>query len=109
MYNGCGFVDDINNRRNQINAKTRSIINILYPHHTQQIVVRPKTTQIDLKSCGVFAIAHATTVLFGHNPANYPLKLGTSQAPQSYDQSTDLRHHLANIIQNQQLELFPST
>lgn len=109
LYNGCGYIDDPSHPQNQINAKTRNIINILYPHHKQRVVVRPRTTQMDLKSCGVFAIAYATTALFGYSPAKYQLKLGNSQAPRNYDQSTDLRYHLANIIQNDQLQLFPSS
>lgn len=108
LYTGHGYVDNPRILNRRINAKTREIIRKLYPHHIRRVVSRPNTTQLDLKSCGVFAIAYATTILLGYDPTTYPLKLGTSQEPQNSDQSTDLRYHLANIIQNNQLQLFPS-
>lgn len=108
LYNGSGFVDDPKHKTHKINANTRKVIHTLYPQHLHRVVVRPRTTQPDLKSCGVFAIAYVTTVLFNLNPAIYSLKLGASQLPQSYDQSIDLRFHLANIIQNENLQVFPS-
>lgn len=54
-------------------------------------------------------MAYATTILLNRNPAQYQLKLGTTQNPQNTDLSTDLRYHLANMIENNQLELFPSS
>lgn len=53
LYEGCGYVDDPYHPQNQINERTRRIIQILYPHHIQRVVVKARTTQLDLISCGV--------------------------------------------------------
>lgn len=66
--------------------------------------VKPKEKQPDSKSCGVFAIAYATCILFGMDPAEYNPKLN----PAHGDHSMNLRRHLADMLRNNRLQLFPS-
>jgi hypothetical protein len=66
--------------------------------------VEPRTRQRDAVSCGVFAIAYATTILLGQDPAKYPLSLKTG--PAKY-QTSLLRNHLAKMIEKSELSLFP--
>ncbi|XP_031637004.1 uncharacterized protein LOC116349612 [Contarinia nasturtii] len=95
-------------QQNHISIRTRQIINIRYPNHRQRIFVKPATNQPDSISCGVFACANATSLLLNQDPSQYLLRLTTSRDPTSTDSTTDLRYHLADIIETGQLSLFPS-
>ena len=57
----------------------------------------PKTqSQIGSSDCGVFAIAFATDLAFGLNPASH------------YYEQDKLRPHFIECLKNQQMTLFPS-
>lgn len=107
LHKPSTYVDNPSDRKRRINARTREIIQILYPDHLHRIAVRPQTRQPDGRSCGKFAAAYATTLLFGRIPATYQLSLTNSRQPGNNYMKTDLRFHMA-IIQNNQLALFPS-
>lgn len=91
-----------------ISGRAKSILRLRYPQHTGIVFVRAATCQPDLRACGVFAAAYATTIILGQDPATYPLQLGTRRNPTNRDQTTDLRYHLTDIIANSRLSLFPS-
>lgn len=107
LHNSDDFVDNLEDpSAGRINKRTREIIYKLYPHHKKRIAVRPFTRQTDGSSCGVFAAAYATMVLFKKDPATYALKIGDSS--QGGDTTMEIRNHLAKIIEENQLTLFPS-
>lgn len=88
--------------RGIISSRTQAILNIRYPGYLLHVFIRSKTMQPDFTSCGVFAIAYATALIFHENPATYPLLLGTIG-----DTTMTLRNHLASILQQNQLSMFP--
>lgn len=81
-----------------------AVISRLYPGVRTEFV-RPATTQTDGVSCGVFAIAYATTIILGENPANYQLQMNIDHT----DQTIVLREHIEKIYLNRSLELFPQS
>lgn len=80
-------------------------IRVLYPDYKSIEFVKPKTTQNDGVSCGVFAIAYATTVILGKDPRLTPLKLYKKAGA---DQSVFLRAHIIKMLTENELSLFPS-
>lgn len=80
------------------------ILSRLYPSR-QVMFIEPATKQPDGSSCGVFAVANATSIIFGQDPASYGLKLTNYQRR---DNTMALRNHLAQMYRGNQLELFPS-
>lgn len=83
------------------------IINILYPSVPNEDIefVRPKTIQSDSSSCGVFAMAYATTLILGKDPRFTALKLNRAI---NGDQSLFLRRHIEDIITFEYPSLFPT-
>lgn len=77
-------------------------IQIIFEDGTKISFVEPRTLQPDLMSCGVFAIANATSIIFGVNPADYPLLLRDQG-----DRTMPLRQHLVQMLRTKQLALFP--
>jgi hypothetical protein len=71
----------------------------LYPKKKYKHM-KPATMQPDYLSCGVFAIANTTSILFGHDPSTYALALNNNS-------TMELRSHLLNIYQTRQIVLFP--
>lgn len=84
---------------------SRKVIDRRYPQGTKVVFVEPKTKQPDGTSCGVFAAAYATTLILGRDPAEYPLLL---QNHPSGDKTLQLRRHLASILEEDRLSLFPT-
>lgn len=77
------------------------ILKYIYPGKKVKFV-RPATLQPDLTSCGVFAIAFATTIILGGNPENVNLQLIDGR-----DNTKILRDHIKNMFLNNQINLFP--
>lgn len=78
------------------------VLSRLYPEK-HVVFVKPATTQLDGASCGVFAIAYATTIVLGDNPANYHLQLNTANK----DKTMELRNHIKDMYLSKKLQLFP--
>ncbi|XP_031629676.1 uncharacterized protein LOC116344956 [Contarinia nasturtii] len=91
-----------------ISPRCRSILRGRYGQNIRIVYIKPQTRQPDLRACGVFAAAYATTIVLGLDPRTYSLRLGNSRNPANRDMTTDLRYHLADIIENNQLSPFPS-
>lgn len=51
----------------------------LYPEIEKCVFSEPKTLQRDFSSCGVFAIAYATTIILGEYPTKYIRSNGTTK------------------------------
>lgn len=96
--------DTVNPRRNVLSQRHLDIINQRYPNRLPNIdFVKPRTLQTDGVSCGVFAIAYATMLLFGRNPGNTALKIDRT----GNSRTASLRRHLAEMLIARQLRLFP--
>lgn len=89
--------------RRRISDNSRAIIDRRFSKLTVNFV-EPRTKQPDYVSCGVFAIAYATTILLGQDPAEYPLLLGNGLKKYK---TVLLRDHLAKMIEENKLSLFP--
>lgn len=88
-----------------LSERSKKIINLRYQQpYTQIHYVKPKIFQPDSTSCGVFAIAYVTTILFGRNPAQFRFKLLPSGAT---DRTMLMRKHLAQMLTDERLSLFP--
>lgn len=83
----------------------KSILSRLYPGKRVQFI-QPATRQPDSKSCGVFAIAYATTIILGQDPATYNLQL-TEMSPENKDRTMMLREHVAKMYESKEIKLFP--
>lgn len=88
---------------NDICERTRNLITLRYPKAQINFVI-PMTKQPDEESCGIFSIAHATAIVFGHDPATVSLKIDDKEK----NRTISLRKHLAKILSENQLEMFPS-
>lgn len=100
------FVYDSLHRR-CLSPNSQEIIHRRFPDLIEPVnFVEPKTRQSDSSSCGVFAAAYATTVLFGQDPAEYSLLL--KSGPNKMKTSL-LRNHLAKMIEENKLSSFPQT
>lgn len=66
--------------------------------------VVPLTKQPDDDSCGIFSIAHATAIVFHHDPATVLLKIDHKLK----NKTLSLREHLAKMLSQNRLEMFPS-
>lgn len=75
----------------------------LYPGK-KFVLVRPMTLQPDFYSCGVFAIAYATTILLGRDPATYRLKIVNTSVG---DRAKSLRDHIKDMYEAMLLLNFP--
>lgn len=84
-----------------LTARLQRVVDIRYPGCAVEFV-KPKTLQPDGFSCGVFAAAYATTIILGEDPAEYPLQLMGRE-----DQTLELRNHMAKMLQENRLSLFP--
>lgn len=71
--------------------------------------IRPKTTQFDSSSCGLFSIAYAVSIMFGKDPATYLLKLSTVKLffEERIDYSIALRKHLIRMLNTGKISIFP--
>lgn len=89
----------------RISQNSLNILDIRYPGYSKPLqFVKPKTKQPDGISCGVFASAYATTIILNENPAEYRLLLGSDR---DYDTTLFLREHLADMLERNELSLFP--
>lgn len=81
------------------------VIKILYPNRKGKIIfVKPKYTQTEYVSCGLFAIYHATTILVGQHLNDSDLALNYVNG----DTTLYMRLHILKMFANRQLDLFPS-
>ncbi|XP_031627341.1 uncharacterized protein LOC116343437 [Contarinia nasturtii] len=98
--------------RTNLNSRQTEVLKVLYPKVdlTNSLhFIRPKTTQYDASSCGVFSIAYATTVIFGKDPHTYILQLSTTKPffESSVDYSVSLRKHLIRMLETENFSIFP--
>ncbi|XP_031617267.1 uncharacterized protein LOC116337093 [Contarinia nasturtii] len=94
VYDSLGF---------ELNSNQKKVLKVLYPNSKLKYGT-PKTMQNDFTSCGLFAIAYATTVIFGGDPEIYELQLSTKEG---VDPSMPLRRHLFNMFKNKSFSIFP--
>lgn len=86
-----------------LNKNSLDIINLRYNNPTIPHV-KVRTMQPDGLSCGVFAIANATTLILSRDPASIDYKIDG----QNQNKSLTLRKHLSNMIRDRQLSMFPA-
>ncbi|XP_031640257.1 uncharacterized protein LOC116352098 isoform X2 [Contarinia nasturtii] len=85
----------------ELHERQMEIINNRYPMRKYITFVEPKTKQIDNTSCGAFAIAYATTLIFGEDPYEYEMDFnGTNY-------SLNLRKHIRKMFECYELKHFP--
>lgn len=95
--------DPLNSRN--VSDRTRNILRTRFPGYNEQLEYAvPRTAQPDLISCGIFAVAYATTIILGEDPTVYPLLLGNSR---QVDKTLQLRDHMAKMLEEGRLSLFP--
>lgn len=85
----------------------QKIIRVLYPSINVQtdIIMKPlKHAQQSAVSCGVFAAACATSLIFGKDPSNINFKICYQDGE---NEDRFLRQHLLNIVEYSQLSSFP--
>lgn len=94
-----------------ISQNLRTALNNLYPGK-QYRLIGTATQQPNATSCGIFAIANATSLLYNQNPATYRLQLGLGSNPTSNQRGQDLsmvlRLHLWDIYNSGTIRLFPT-
>ena len=95
--------DSLYKHRKQLTESQLNILRKFYPGK-RYIFKRPATLQPDWDSCGVFAIAYVTTLLFGLDPCTYTL----GSKPHDKSLLILLRAHLEKIINSKVIEPFPS-
>lgn len=88
-----------------LSPSAKNILSRLYPGKRVQFV-EPATKQPDSKSCGVFAIAYATTIILGEDPATYQLRLN-GRSLRVWDKTMLLRKHIGSMYKSKCLKLFP--
>lgn len=86
-----------------LSRRIKEIMTIRYPKAKINFI-KPRTKQPDSCSCGVFATAYATSIIFFRDPAKVPLKID-SKMP---NKTITLRRHLAKILAHNKLKMFPS-
>lgn len=89
----------------KISKRSREILDTRFHENVRVEFVHPRTRQPDGISCGIFAIAYATAIILGRDPAAYPLFLGNDPYT---DPTLLLRDHLAQMLQDDRLTLFPA-
>ncbi|XP_031623390.1 uncharacterized protein LOC116340830 isoform X2 [Contarinia nasturtii] len=70
---------------------------------SKTVYVIPKTEQYDDTSSGPLAIAYATTLILGENPAIYGFQMNTKHS----DKAIHLREHIFKMLRKGELSLFP--
>lgn len=96
------FVYDSLNRKS-LNPVQHSIVSRLYPKKKGSInFVKPKNTQTDNTSCGIFSIFYATTLLLGEKPENIDVKMNHVYG----DPSLYMRLHILRMFANRKLAPF---
>lgn len=95
-----------NPNRSWLPKRERDILDIRFPG-IPRVYAPPRTTQPDGNSCGIFAAAYATTIMFGMDPETYSLLLRPIHEPQN-NRSMFLRNHMAMCLEQDQIILFPS-
>lgn len=90
-------------KEKKLSASTVEHLKELLPKSKDNTLVTQKNTQPDNSSNVVFAIAYATTLSLGEDPAEYSLLLDNG----SPDKTTPLRNHLAQMLEEGELSLFP--
>lgn len=88
-------------RSNTISTNLRNLLTLIYPGKSR---IDTATSQPDTVSCGVFAIANVTTLLFGYKPSRYTLRMDFNEI----DTTMMLRSHLGHIFRNEYIVLFPN-
>lgn len=80
------------------------IVRRLYPQRKGHIIyAKPKDTQRDDTSCGMFSIYYATTLLLEQNPEDINIKMNHVYG----DSSLYMRLHLLKMFANRKLAMFP--
>lgn len=96
---------------NELNDKLKQIVYILYPLLKNGTIeyVMPKTIQTDGSSCGLFAMAYATTLILGKDPRYTDIRLihPRHSTTKIVDESWHMRLHVKIILETGQLALFP--
>lgn len=87
----------------RLSNRTKNLLKVRYPK-SETNFVKPKTKQPDAVSCGIFSTAYATALIFGYDPAQVPLKIDFKLR----NKTLSLRKHLATILSQNRLEMFPS-
>lgn len=87
----------------RLQTDERNVLARLYPGKTIKCV-EPATKQPDGVSCGVFAVAYATTIILGNDPAIYRLYLSNINLD---DSTMALREHMVRMYRNKKLLPFP--
>lgn len=82
------------------------IIKTLYPKAKYLRHVKPKTSQPDGSSCGVFAIATATAAILGDDPKKTSFKLDGGK--NGKDRTMTMRNHLKDMLLSGKLNKFPA-
>lgn len=91
--------------RKYLNKSQQEIIKHLYPKRQGKIIyVKPKNIRIDGKSCGLFAIFYATTLLLGQKPEDSDIKINDVYG----DPGLYMRLHILKMFANRKLALFSS-
>lgn len=90
------------NHGRELEEDTRNILSRIYPGKRYELI-KPATLQPDGLSCGVFAIAYATTIILERDPATYHLRLCLNER----NQTRELRNHIKTMYESRQLLLFP--
>lgn len=87
-----------------LSSDTEYIIKQLYPNHRLIVPIPVLHCQMSGKSCGVFAIAFAVSLIFRQDPAKTRYCICYSHE----DDALFLRGHLIHIIRTHQLSPFPN-
>lgn len=101
--NVVNIYDSLND--SHLASTARYILSRLYPGKKIKFV-KPTTKQPDGSSCGIFAIAYATTILLGEDPATYSFQLNNKTSAVA-DRTMMLRRHVAKMYTSKKFELFP--
>lgn len=87
-----------------LNDNLFEILDILYPSKSN-VVFKSVIKQPDGYSCGVFAIAFATSLIFGRNPSDECYIIDYNNM---ICKTWTLRNHLNNILVSKLLQPFPT-
>lgn len=87
----------------KLNKGQLEIIKILYPHKKDKIIyVKPKNMPTDDRTCGLYTIFYATTLLLGQKPENIDVKINDVYG----DPGLYMRLHILKMFANRKLALF---
>lgn len=89
-----------------LSFQIQKIIDIRYGTSVRVALPEPRRNQPDNYSCSIYAAAAATALIKGENPAK-TLFYNAPPSSSGEDLTLRLRRHMAYLIQNNILELFP--